>query len=179
MIRNVIFLLSVFAVASCGLNLYGQDSEKSLPAEDSGVLIKISLPGYNWLEIYYSEFEATYASPSTNFSQARCDINYEIINYKKNTVNVAAYIAFVEEDGKVNKDAVTSEQEVNEPTGVLHVFFVKQNLRLEGIAEMNIYLTDKKNDIISNILVIPVAAGEEAVKQIEEQLGPSRTESAE
>jgi hypothetical protein len=175
MIRNVIFLLSAFAVISCGLDLYGQDSEKSLPADDSGVLIKISLPGYNWLEIYYSEFEATYSSPSTNFSQSRCDINYENISYRKNTVKVAAYIAYTGEDGKVNKDAVTSEQEVNEPTGVLHVFFVKQNLRLEGIAEMNIYLTDKKNDIISNILVIPVAAGEEAVRQLEEQLGPSGT----
>jgi len=172
-------LLAVFASVSSGLNLYGQDSDKRQSDDNSGDLIKISLPDYNWLEIHYSEFKATNFSPATNFSQTSCVIDYENIGYKKKEVNVAAYVAYVGEDGKVNENAVTSEQEINGSTGELHVFFVQQNLKLEGTAEMNIYLTDKKNNIISNVLVIPVAAGEEAVKQLEEQLGPYKTEEAE
>jgi len=169
MTRTVTFLLALSAALCSGLSANGQDNE----SVDSGELIRITLPGYNWLEIYYSEYEATSVSPATNFSQARCDINYENIGYKKKQVNVAAYIAYTGEDGKVNEDAVTAEQELEGPNGTLHVFFVRQNLRLEGIAEMNIYLTDKKNNIISNVLTIPVAAGEEAVRVLQEQLGPS------
>ena len=175
MTRTIVFLLAISAALCSGFNVNGQDNKSA----DTDELIRISLPGYNWLEIYYSEYEATSFSTATNFSQARCEINYENIGYKKKSVNVATYIAYKGEDGKVNEDAVTAEQELEGPEGTLHVFFVKQNLMLEGIAEMNIFLTDKRNNIISNILTIPVAAGEEAVRLLQEQLGPSGVESVE
>jgi hypothetical protein len=175
MIRNLFLLLTLFAAVCWGPCVNGQESK----SVGSGELISISLPGYNWLEISYSEFKATSFSAATSYSQARCEINYENISYKKKSVKVAAYIAYKGEDGKVNEDAVTTEQELEGPKGTLYVFFIKQNLRLEGIAEMNIYLTDKKNYIISNVLTIPVAAGEEAVRQIQEQLGPSKVEEPE
>jgi hypothetical protein len=179
MIRNITFLLALSASVCNSLKVNSQNSTQNQPADDNGELISISLPGYNWVEIYYSEFEATSYSAATSFSQARCDISYKNTGYKKKSVNVAAYIAYTDENGKVNEDAVTAEQELEGPQGTLHVFFVKQNLRLEGIAEMNIYLTDKKNNIISNVLTIPVAAGAEAVRLLQEQLGPSEFEIVE
>jgi hypothetical protein len=179
MIRNIIFLLALSAAVCSSLKVNSQNSTQSQPADNDEELIKISLPDYNWLEIYYSEYEATSYSAATSFSQTRCDINYKNIGYKKKSVKVAAYIAYTGEDGKVNEDAVTAEQELEGPEGTLHVFFVKQHLKLEGIAEMDIFLTDKKNSIISNVLTIPVAAGEEAVRQLQEQLGPSIMEEPE
>ncbi len=172
MLRNLIFTALLFAMSYCNVNISGQNIQNSKSTASGEGLIKISAPGYRWLKISYTEYGATYSSEATSFTQARCEILYENLNYKKNKVKVAMYTVFVNEGVELEEKAIMAEQEIETSSGTLHAFFVLQNVKFEGIGEMKIFLTDKKENIISNIIILPCAAGEEAIKELEEKLGP-------
>ena len=66
---------------------------------------------------------------------------------------------------------------VQRPTMTVAGDFIVWGVALEGRGTIDIYLTDKKEHIISNRLSIPAAAGPAAEKALEAELGPATKEA--
>lgn len=143
--------------------------------------IKISVLKYRWLRLTNepgTEFNAPgqprIKIPGMAMLREALNILYEKTTYSQDKVKLVTDVTIANQSGKLSSYQAGIERDVRAASGELWAVWVASGIMVSGRGVMEVYLTEnkKKGKIISNTLLIPVAAGAAAERELEAEFGP-------
>jgi hypothetical protein len=179
-----IMLLSLAVFLGLGLGASSAHSRQSSPViagqAAAEVLIEISAPTYRWLKITNEppvEGVASgrnYKFPGMAMCREEIHVSYNKGSYRQDIVRLVIEVDVTKENGGAFKHQVSVEKQIKTSAGTLWSTWAAPGMSVKGRSTMRLYLTENKKNgkIVSNIISLPVAAGPEAERQLESELGP-------